>query len=296
MFKKLAKFNIANIGGAALFNPAFFNGEADFVGVRIGSAAEFTGAVFEKLAKFNLAKIEKKTTLEGAIFHDNVNFQDASFRTIHFGEPNVQFIKKIDLRGCTYNRIDPIDFWKQLVEPLDPYDRQPFAQLEDTFRLTGDDKLANKIYYMGMQQRSKKLVKIKKSSLTWMLDRMHCWFTGYGVRTYRLLWLIVPILIFGAWIFHLGGSVVLMPDIQPLPMVNPQESGWEAFWISLNIFLPIDIPSGASWQPSSLFIPKFWIIPKFMNFTAFATLLNLAGWILVPVGVAGISGLLKRSK
>ena len=277
-------------------NPVTFECEADFTNVRIGSNVKFNGTKFNGKAIFDNAQFESESHFENAIFNNKISLQDTFFRIIYFGEPNVQFVKKIDLRGCTYDRIHPILFWEQLIEHLDPYDRQPFAQLENTFRLAGDDKLANKVYYRGMQQRSKKLFKIKKCPLTWMLDRLHCWFTGYGVRTVRLLRLIVPILIIGTLTFHLEGSVVLMPNIQSLSMVNPHESVWESVWVSLNIFLPIDIPSGASWQPSSLFIPKFWIIPEFMRFTTFATLLNLAGWILVPVGVAGISGLLKRSK
>ena len=84
---------------------------------------------------------------------------------------------------------------------------------------------------------------------------------------------------------------MLESAVQPSFMTGAQISHLEAFWVSLNIFLPIEIPSGANWKASSLIIPYFGI-----KFTTFATFLNLAGWILVPVGVAGISGLLKRSK
>jgi hypothetical protein len=102
---------------------------------------------------------------------------------------------------------------------------------------------------------------------------------------------IVPILIIGTLIFHFEGAVKL--DIQLPSMMSSQVTlpWWEAFWVSLNTFLPIEIPSGADWKPSSQIIPVLGI-----KFTTFATMLNLAGWILVPVGVAGIAGLLKRSK
>ena len=113
------------------------------------------------------------------------------------------------------------------------------------------------------------------------------------------LLVIFLILIFGTYIFHLNGAVVLKPDIQQPPVVGPQDSYFEAFWVSLNTFLPVvEIPSGADWKPSSQNIWETqtpWGMLG-IKFTTFATLWTLAGWILVPVGVAGISGLLKRSK
>jgi hypothetical protein len=123
-----------------------------------------------------------------------------------------------------------------------------------------------------------------------LLDRFLFWFTGYGVRLYRLLGAIVPILIIGTLIFHLEGAVTpeQLPSMMSSQVTLPC---WEAFWVSLNTFLPIEIPSGADWKPSSQIIPLLGI-----KFTTFATLLDLAGWILVPLGVAGIAGLLKRPK
>jgi len=127
----------------------------------------------------------------------------------------------------------------------------------------------------------------------WVMDLFLRLFTGYGVMLYRLLGLIIPILIIGTVIFNLDGAVVLRPDIHPPPVVKPQDSYFEAFWVSLNTFLPLGIPSGADWKPSSQIIPN---IPVYIKFTTFATFLDLAGWILVPIGVAGIAGLLKRPK
>ncbi|MCK5341831.1 MAG: pentapeptide repeat-containing protein, partial [Candidatus Heimdallarchaeota archaeon] len=240
-----------------------------------GGVASFTRARFGGDARFN-----------GTIFGNNVSFQDTIFGTIYFGEPEGQFQAKIDLRGCIYNRIHPISFWEQLMDHLDPYDRQPFTQLEETFRLAGKNKDADDVYYMRKRREYDEKTRV------WKLVKGLDWFTGYGVHPIRLLLLIAPFIFLGRFIFNLDGAVVLSPSI----VMEGQYSGWDAFWVSLNTFLPIEIPSGTNWQPSSLLIPKWWIIPKFMRFTTFATLLSLAGWILVPVVVAGFSGLLKRSK
>jgi hypothetical protein len=145
-FKQQAIFNCAQIKGAAFFNPATFEGDADFISALIGGTAEFTGAKFKQQAYFNSAQIERESHFDGTIFDNDVSFQNASLKTVFWGEPNVQFIKNIDLRGCTYDRIQPITFWKQLMEHLGPYDQQPFTQLEETFRRAGKVRLANDVY------------------------------------------------------------------------------------------------------------------------------------------------------
>jgi len=242
-----------------------------------GGKTSFTRARFGGDARFN-----------GTIFGNDVSFQDTFFETIYFGEPEVQFQAKIDLRGCIYNRIDPVSFWESLMELLDPYDRQPFTQLKDTFRRAGRDQLADDVHYEQKSREFTKNITIKKP-VAWLLDRFLWWLTGYGVRPLRLLRAIIPILAIGTVIFQLEGAVKL--DMQPPSMISNQVtlSLCEAFWVSLNTFLPIEIPSGADWIPSSQ-------IMLGLKFTTFATISSLFGWILVPVGVAAISGLLKGSK
>jgi len=289
VFKKGAIFNSTQIEGTAFFNPATFEGEANFRSTRFKSNAKFTGAVFKEGVNFSSAQIQRESHFEKTIFANYVSFENTSFETIYFGEQEVQFHAKIDLRGCIYNHIYPIFFWKQLMEHLDPYDRQPFTQLEETFRRAGKDKLADDVYYEQKCRESAQ--KTLGTPVAWLLDRFLWLFTGYGVRLYRLIVFIALILFVGTFIFQLEGAVVLNPDIKP-PYVfgsNDTLPCWEAFWVSLSTFLPVEIPSGTDWKPSSQTI---WFLS--IKFTTFATMLKLSGWILVPVGIAGISGILKR--
>jgi uncharacterized protein YjbI with pentapeptide repeats len=289
-FKEQANFSGTQIEESVFFNRATFEDEVEFVIARIGGNAMFTGAKFKEQANFSGTQIKGDGQFKGTIFANDVSFQNTSLRTVFFGEPDVQLHAKIDLRGCIYDRIHPISFWEQLMECLDPYDRQPFTQLEETFRRAGNDKLADDVHYKRKCRESSENITIQMLG-TWLLDRFLYRLTGYGVRLRRLLWAIIPILIIGTFIFCLEGAVKL--DIQPHFMLGSQATlHWcDAFWVSLNTFLPVEIPSGADWKPSAQIIPVLGI-----KFTTFATLLDLAGWILVPVAVAGISGLLKRSK
>ena len=150
-------------------------------------------------------------------------------------------------------------------------------------RRAGKDKLADDVYYEQKCRESAQ--KTLRTPGAWLLDRFLWLFTGYGVRLYRLIVFIALILLVGTIIFQFEGAVEPRLDMQPPPHLPY----WEAFWVSLNTFLPVEIPSGANWIPSSKIIGFLGI-----KFTTFATLLKLAGWILVPVGIAGISGILKR--
>ena len=268
--------------------------EANFAVARIGSAARFDGATFRNQAIFQASEFAMETSFRRAVFVKDVNFQNTSFKTVFFEELETQFHGKIDLRGCVYDRIEPVSIWKKLMEQLDPYDRQPFTHLEETFRRAGNENLANKVYY-ERKRRESALITIRNPA-AWLMDRFLWLLTGYGVRLHRLT---VPIAIFillGTFIFHLEGAVEPKQDKQPPPVMSSQISPeaesplriGEAFRVSLNLFLPVEIPSGADWKPSTNYIVRF------VRFIDFATILKLAGWIFVPLLVAGLTGFLKR--
>jgi len=310
MFKKNANFNVTHINGTGGFIQAVFEGEVDFQRVLIAGAAHFTKAVFKAKANFNSAQIEEdgffalatfegeadfglvrvdgNMLFDGTVFAKDVKIEDASLRTLTFGkEGRIPFMASIDLRGCTYERIDPVDSWRELMGRLEPYDRQPFTQLEATFRRSGWNRMADDVYY---ERRCRESVQLTKGSPAWFLDRFLKGLTGYGVRLRRLILPVAIILLLGSCIFLVEGAVEpKIPNQLSSVVENKTEFRipWsDAFWVSFNAFLPVEIPSVTPWQPSS----QTWGL----KFTTWATILSLAGWILVPVAVAGLSGLLKR--
>jgi hypothetical protein len=260
--------------------------------VPIKKYVKFKSTIFNGKVKIEHAQIEA-ISLIGAYFANDVSFRYTSLGTFYFkkdGEETVIQIEKlhiqpnvkIDLCGCIYDNIDPIDFWEELMIHLNPYDRQPFTQLEETFRRAGKDEDADDVYYKGRRRESNEIIK-KDNLPAWLKDRFLWLLTGYGVRLRYLILPIFFILLVGTYVFTQPGAVLLKSETNQTLLIRPMDSYLEAFYVSLNLFLPIEIPSGAFWKPSQ-------------NFAIFGTLLKLAGWILVPLGVAGISGLLKRSK
>ncbi|MFH1336442.1 MAG: pentapeptide repeat-containing protein [Candidatus Zixiibacteriota bacterium] len=313
IFNRSAIFNSAHIEGHALFNPdsssesqsiervesnpTIFKGEADFAATVFNGGATFLGARFSECADFFSSRINMDAGFADAVFYKDVRFLNASFRTLFFSksQPNAgnQFKGKIDLRGCTYDRIEPISVWEQLMDQLEPYDRQPFSYLEQTFRRAGEDFLANKVYYERKRTESAR-ISVRRTG-GWLLDRLHWWLTGYGVQLWRILIAFAVILIIGTFIFHIGGAVELKQTAPSYPVTGNEQEGQqvvaltyiEAFWVSFNLFLPVSIPSGAEWKPSSRIL---WGI----KFTSIATVWKLLGWMLVPIGIAGLTGWLKR--
>lgn len=314
MFKKNVFFNSAHIEKNAFFTPNLkdnkifkisFEGEVDFTYARIDGVAVFRDIEFKKEVKFDGSMFARDVVFGGTIFEERVSFLNTSFATIFCAEPNLQRKKdierralklkaNIDLRGCTYNRIEPYYCWIRFMKALDPYDRQAYTMLEEIFRRTGEDQLANKVYFEGRRERAKK--KIQKWNIPalfkdWFLRLL----TGYGVRLHRLIVAIALILLIGTFFFQNEGAVEQRQNNQLSQVAEAQSDTdgklsltWkEAFWISVNHFLPVKIPAGGEWMPSSKII---WGISS----KTFATLLTLTGWILVPVGLAGISGILKR--
>lgn len=298
VFRGTAVFNSAEFGGHTVFNECAFIAKADFSAAvfRGGSAfakVRFSGDVFFYSCEFNM-----DAGFGQSVFEATVSFLNATFRTLIFGplegSPTTQFRGNIDFRGCTYDTIAPVSVWKKLVELQEPYDRQPFAQMEQAFRRAGHDHLANRVYHKRKRVESDNIRFLRFG--VWMLDRFHWWVTGYGVELWRLLIGIVLVVIAGSLVFLLDGAVQPSQPTHLPVIVRPLPEGegvtslryMDALRVSFRLFLPVEIPSGSGWKPSS---QCFWGI---LRFTDFATLLKLLGWILVPVGLAGLTGWLKR--
>ncbi|MGB8658565.1 MAG: pentapeptide repeat-containing protein [Candidatus Zixiibacteriota bacterium] len=317
LFWKKGVFDGCKVKGNASFDEAVFHQkEASFIGARIEGKASFRRAWFEE-ASFSFCKFETDSDFAEATFVRKFNLQGASTSSCPFFQHWTRFGTNatIDLRGCTYDTCDLIHDkhdhdsiddkyhqWKELMKSmkrLDPKDNtQPFTQLEQTFRKAGEDQLANKVYYKGRRRESSsiRLLWPPQHFLAWPLDRFLFLTTGYGVRLGRLLlWTILAVLV-GTCVFRARGAVVPQKDSQAVSTLGPycEEDSvcslkWqESLWFSLRTFLPVEIPSGSEWKPSSQIL--LWIL----TFSGFASILKLIGWIFVPVGVAGLAGWLKR--
>lgn len=195
------------------------------------------------------------------------------------------------------------------------FSMDPYLQLEKDYIRKGDEAQARKIYYRGRRRARNSATwgPPKGGSNTapenatdrWSLQR-HVWdrflgfFTGYGVQTWRLVFIAVLFVAFGWWWFsspdHLeavdqstpsattGGA--LMASTGPTGERNPYEP-WrrltDRLTYSVDLFLPV-VKLGADER----WVPEGW--PS----RTYATVHMFFGWLVVPLLLAALAGILKR--
>ena len=307
VFKKKVTFDGARFNRDAIFRshddgrvPAtVFEGEAKFIGTRFVGEADFQDAVFKGNVSFNRAEFGTLARFGKTLFGDASSFQETNFRVVEFSPDGragkeAQFQGALDLRGCTYERIQAN--WPMMVKKIEPYDRRPFTQLEKVLRATGDDDAANAVYLE--RQRIERHRKWQNHDYEgWLASAAYGLLANYGVRPFRLIGVSIALLALGTIFFRQRDTVSKGEQNNDEPA---HLSFGEAFAVSLHNFLPVTVPMGSEWKPRpepvAIKIPftnrkLFQIRPA-----TFATfVLRIAGWILVPLGVAALSGLLRVS-
>jgi hypothetical protein len=269
-FAATAEFSNARIGGAAEFTAARFMGPADFSHVQITGAVDFTGAFFGKEAIFVDAQFSADAGLRGG------------------------FAETINLRGTTYEHLNAD--WRTLFGILSPYDRQPYTQLESTFRRAGDDRAADDVYDARRRREfdDRWPPRTLQDAFWTVEDLGHRYLAGYGVRPIRfVLWALI-LLGLGWWVYLQPGAVTYAnAEKQKALADRPLElDGLRAFLVSLEQLLPITIPGGSSFIPSD----NTWLdIGRWSaDFAAFATIQTVLGWVLIPAGISIVAATLRR--
>jgi uncharacterized protein YjbI with pentapeptide repeats len=340
-FRQEAWFDGAEFGEGADFRGVQFDGESRFSGVRFSARANFRGARFLGLASFNggvdrggIASLPGATFQEvefdHAVFASDARFDDASFmgpasfretvfRAVFFSEDGVvkeqrknqrnrgdavgeQFQSTVDLRGCTYQRIQ-VHWWSLFHRPngglrLEPYDRQPYSQLEQVLRTVGQDDEADAVY-LDRRQTECKLKWHAHQFLSWLGDEIWGRFANYGVSPFRLLVYAIILLILGMQVFSQTGAVSRKGDGSHDVGATPTRlSRGQAFFLSLRYLLPIDIPFGSEWTPTHKPIGIFrapWGSNRSIKVrpARYAVFVRILGWILVPLGIAWLTGVFR---
>ncbi|MDJ0579921.1 pentapeptide repeat-containing protein [Crocosphaera sp.] len=134
--------------------------------------------------------------------------------------------------------------------------------------------------------------------------------SGYGTETWRILIILIICFTFGTTIFTKNQKAVVFKDLKEEKEEKPFtiEEGLpmgDAAWLSADLILPVDL-AATLWKPSYNFIIGPVDLPckdqqcennKWgFRYIDFARLLNLSGWIAVPIGIGSLTGLLKNDK
>jgi uncharacterized protein YjbI with pentapeptide repeats len=302
VFAGPASFNSFSTGGDALFGRAKFTHvhlagkdlppDVNFALAKIGGRASFPGARFDGAASFSGISVGGHADYGDAFFKNTVDFGRAAFRVVAFPQSEEQYSGGVDLRGSLYERLD--GDWRPVFSGLAklvgdhkaPYDRQPYTQLEKTLRATGDDDEADKVYLERRRVENQRM-----PVGTRLLDSLYGLLTNYGVSPYGLIPILTGVaLILGVLVFARPGAMKKTEAAQLPEQVSPVRAGyWDSLRLTTRLFLPVEVPLLREWQPSEE------VCFRGLRFADVATFLKIAGWILVPLGVAGLAGLLKHA-
>jgi hypothetical protein len=305
-----ANFTRATVARGGFFDKVEFAGGGKFDGAHFNADASFDEAVFEGPASFDRAHFDQSAHFEHCIFKRQVSFNEASFGSLDLS-PNGQvhghdqFGDQVDLQGCTYDRVQVQ--WQSLLRMsdgksnLEGLDRQPYFQLQKTYEAAGNDSAAKQVLLEWHRVKRQDIFRANK--LAWLGDCVLWLTTNYGTNTFRLLELSALLLLFGTLIFSCPGAVrsrishsrketaVIASD---LPLRH-----WDAFAVSLHQFLPLEVPIGSEWTPARdpvtlTFTHRKGSVLLFrMRPSTCATLLKVLGYIVVPLEILILNGLLK---
>jgi hypothetical protein len=319
IFKAGATFNESQFQGVADFEGVDFaaNSKATFIRTRFRSGGDFTLVRFNGETDYTGAVAERDLDFSGAIVNGPIRFNEAKLQAAFFGKPiqrasqtwrwhwseesglknQTVVCGPVDLLGLTYERLY-IDLTKtKLFKQLEPFNRQPYSQFEDSLRQAGEDKHADQVYLERRKvERGKKLQ--PRTIHMWIIDWLYKLTANYGVRPLRLIVYALLIVWFGAAIFSRPGALEPKEKSQGLDASAAVPAG-KGLDVSIHYFLPMDSPIGSDWIPVSRAIP----VPIQKGVRAnnvpvrpdwYGTFLRITGTALMGLGLAAVSGLLRR--
>jgi hypothetical protein len=316
VFEGMAQFSRVNIASDfEAIGTKFQNKErgADFFGMKIAGNAVLTGATFEGPARFDAAEIAGSLKL-GANFQHGASFQRmkvlgsasfyhaifeevADFRYADFGSLFLwpvswpKHTPHSHMQGMNYKYFqaaaEELKSHKELLKLADQssYTADVYSTLEEFFKRQGyhhdadtafiAKKLRERKQYSSRGRGVRKYF-LSGDWLRWLGSTMLYLLVGYGRRPWQAA---IPC----AGFIVLGWVLFSPKKMEPR---NPGEAPgvYSRFWYSLGLFLPfVDLQADKVWKPKS----DQTCLRNYMRVHI------LLGWILIPLVLAAITGLIK---
>ena len=221
----------------------------------------------------------------------------------------------------------------KILETANPFPKNTYLFMEKWLRNQSAQIDGNRVYTAMRRRDMRERVSVelgKSGGLRgqisywnwWLSDWILDWTIGYGTSTNRLIFYFLAVLMISWGLFCNSKSVerqvlTTINDIRSPKIVNTQThqfneqpqiypSRWtktDAFWLALQMNLPLaSFASSNRWTPSSdtitiagkkicLMGNKF--CPTYENY---ASAVSLQSWIIVPLFLAGVSGIVKKEE
>jgi hypothetical protein len=276
---------------------------------------------------FGSMKVGGFGVLAEVSFPGTVSFRNADFQNLHLEGTSFPAGKgKVRLEGLSFRHIravsakrpgeddhhhdtrwiDHKQSWQELKAMLAgsaAYSADVYQNLEEHFRRIGEPERADEVFLERKHQERKHALggwSRAKSLFLWLL-------VAHGKRPWQALIPSALLVLFGAWIFRKDRMQVRGSNGEPnatrsesavparsAPM-DPEASDhdlhdrefahrpYRPFLYSLGLFLPfVDLRANDAWMPR----------PKFRFQWYYMRVHTMLGWILVPLGLAAVTGLI----
>jgi len=278
-----ADFSGMKVGRFAAFDQAVFEGWVDFTGADFPGEFVAREAKFqnkERWARFNGMKVGRHAAFNNALFEGPVDFRYANFAGLDLLSASWPKVAgQLYMEGMTYKFIRAVlqnepESHKALLKLADQsvYSADTYHNLEEFFLRGGFHDDADRAFIAGkLRERREHL-----HGLAWFGSLVVNLLSGYGRHTERLAIICVILVTLGCALFSPKAMELQKPENTPRV--------YNRFWYSLGLFLPfVDLQANKVWKPKQ--------DQTFLrNYMRVHTLL---GWILVPLVLAALTGLIK---
>jgi hypothetical protein len=284
-----AVFTGMKVGGVAFFDEAVFEGPVDFISADIAGQFVAVGAKFRSEANFNSMKVGGAAFLNDAVFERRVDLSYADFVALSL--VNTVWPKiagQFYMQGMSYKYIravreDEPKSHKELLKLADQsaYTADVYSNLEEFFKRQGYRADADRAFIAGKCRERKQYFHSDYWGRwlgSWMLDLL----VGYGRHPERAGYVGLVIIVLGCILFPL--KKMELQDPKELEKPKEKRRQYNRFWYSLGLFLPVvDLKTSELWGPK----------PQCRFLRHYVRVHILLGWILVPLVLAALTGLIK---
>jgi len=275
--EKAVLFIAMKVGQVAVLDKAVFEGPVNFVRAEITGSFLAPQAKFqnkEKVANFNSMKVEGGAIFKDAVFEGPVNFDYASFALLDLSKVAGHF----HMQEMSYKYIkaapEEPESHKELLKLADQsaYTADVYNNLEAFFLRQGYRGDADRAFIAGKRRERRENLQ----GLGWLGSCLLDWLVGYGRRPWQAG---IPCAVLVAL-----GCVLFSPKKMEPQKPEDTPRVYSRFWYSLGLFLPVvDLQTDTVWKPKAdqTFLRNY------------ARVHALLGWILIPIVLAALTGLIK---
>jgi hypothetical protein len=276
----------STFAGAAEFGQAHVQGKMFFGSTCMQCASSFGDSLSLrdiKALELDLENVRIRNTL--VLSHADVK-RVLNLKVACFDQTQPSCLPEVQLEGLTYGDLYPgaRDQLRTLIDNSKDYSARSYTQLEEYYRTHGDPEQADNIF-LDMRAKERDLLWRHWMDRRWDLRRSAPWLwswilralVGYGRYPENALYYSFAFLIIGTWIFWKREDVTPRRDDDTLQTYDP-------LWYSFDLLTPfIDLHLADYWMPR-----QGWRFGRI-----YAHFHRIVGWVLVPIGIAAITGIIK---